>query len=300
MGPLPSLLDASYDEKNQIFTLGNEHVQIRINLQEKIGEGTFSNVFFCISEIKPKYSPFKSALKIVADPRHSQAATYLLREHQVVHFLKDHSISPRSLKEKSWAVFRFKNLTCLWEKLYIGDLFDNLEIFNACPLLKRIHALYKIIYTIYQCHACSIFGFDIKPLNILIDEEGELVLSDLGGCTHQDELGTKSCVAPPPLYCIATKGFFSVTDWKKAEKASEKKDWKKVFTLGCQRDVYALGKSLLILFEESSDMPDQIYPLIGRMCDENPEKRPHIITVRHLFAKVTFDLFLLAKKQSRR
>lgn len=137
--------------------------------------------------------------------------------------------------------------TSLHKKLYQNILQNQKTIFN------------NAIKTVFCLHKNGIVHKDIKPSNLILDEDLNLYLIDFGcACRHEDQ----ACITRPS----GTLEFMSPESLLEPERFDE------------SSDVYSLGRTLLWLFDESPKrIDDDVLWWLRQLTELNQERRKQIM-----------------------
>ncbi|KAG6757351.1 hypothetical protein POTOM_037659 [Populus tomentosa] len=162
---------------------------------EEIGSGRFGTVFRCISRSTGDYFAVKSIVKslVSGDSLDSQC---LLTEPRTLHFLSPHPhiIQLHNLYEDE------THLHMLIDLCSNQDLHD-LIITNGVLSENEARVVFtQLMNAISHCHTNGIVHRDIKPDNILFDEENTIKLADFGSAEVVTEEEMVSGVVGTPYY----------------------------------------------------------------------------------------------------
>lgn len=239
--------------------------------KEKIGSGGFGTVWKC--ERKEDKKIF--AEKILDDDINEEAKKRFKREVRILSEL-DHPnivkvIGKRLSKQPLFYIMPlYKNSLDKEFPDMTGNQERIIQIFN------------QILDAIEYSHSQGVIHRDLKPQNILLNSDNDLVVSDFGlgrqftsESTRQTQTGFG---LGTPLY-MAPEQF---TDAKNASEVS---------------DIYALGRMLLELYTERlspgsvdySNVPPEIEVIVRRCLEADPSKRfPNVTDLKIAFLSI-FD-----------
>jgi hypothetical protein len=174
----------------------------------------------------------------------------------------------------------------LISELVVGARFDRTELSDE----EAVRAVAAVCDALAHAHERQVIHRDVKPSNILVSEEGEVVLTDFGIARDQDAadqtldervLGTLSYMAP---------------EQARGEQATERTDvWAAALTLYealCGTNPFRT-KSLSDLLERLSrgapnlahqrpDLPRRLTRAVHRALDQDPTRRPDAAQLRDL------------------
>jgi serine/threonine protein kinase len=138
----------------------------KYNILDKIGEGTFSNIYKALNNKTNQYVAIKISHNIDGNK-------ILIRETKIYKYLKNISGIPQLL----WCGISDKYYYMVMP-LYIGSL-TNIKIENTTRLYEIGNEILSIIKHI---HNNNIIHRDIKPDNIMFNNVGKLTIIDFGLC----------------------------------------------------------------------------------------------------------------------
>uniref|UniRef100_A0A803NGB2 non-specific serine/threonine protein kinase n=1 Tax=Cannabis sativa TaxID=3483 RepID=A0A803NGB2_CANSA len=258
----------------------------RFEIGKLLGHGTFAKVYLA-KNIKSGESV---AIKVIDKEK-------ILKGGLIAHIKREISILRR---------VRHPNIVQLFEvmatkaKIYFvmeyvrgGELFNKVAKGRLKEELARNY-FQQLISAVSFCHARGVFHRDLKPENLLLDENGNLKVSDFGLSAVSDQIrqdglfhtfcGTPAYVAPEVL---ARKGY----------------DAAKVDIWSCGVILFVLMAGYLPFHDQNiMAMYKKIYKgefrcprwfspelsrLLSRVLDTNPETR---VTIPHIMENRGFDL----------
>jgi len=136
---------------------------------EKCGEGTYGSVFKAIHKYTSTLVALKKVTNVAKEEGTPVEIKYLkqLRYSSNIVHLKDH--------------FYYNNDLFIVMEFITGDLWKIMSNPNCCLSLGQIKVFTKqLLEAVNECHAKGIMHRDIKPANLLINNDGELKLTDFG------------------------------------------------------------------------------------------------------------------------
>ncbi|RNF11262.1 putative protein kinase A catalytic subunit [Trypanosoma rangeli] len=179
-----------------------------LELGETIGTGTFGRVRLCRHKSSGRYM----ALKILKKQE-------VLRMKQVEHILAESSI----LQELNhpFIVNMFKGfmdddrLYLLLEFVAGGELFTHLRKAGKFPNDVAKFYSAEVILAFEYLHSCGIVYRDLKPENLLLDEQGNIKITDFGFAKRVSERTFTLCGTPEYLApeVIQSRGHGKAVDW---------------------------------------------------------------------------------------
>lgn len=165
---------------------------------EEIGRGRFGTVFRCSSADSGDYYAVKSIDKVaVTAGGDSLDAQCLLTEPKILQLLSPHPhiVNLHGLYEDD------THLHMVLDLCYESDLHR-----RVMPEPEAASVMYQLMQAVAHCHRIGVAHRDIKPDNILFDEDNRLKLADLGSAEVFQEgelmsgvVGTPHYVAPEVL-----------------------------------------------------------------------------------------------------
>ena len=149
-----------------------------------------------------------------------------------------------------------ENGTAYYVMEYLGGgcLGDGVKAGKAMPEPEALNSIRQIASALSYLHRKGIIHFDVKPSNVLKDEDGKLKLIDFGISKHYDEAGHQTSSTPVGI----SKGYAPLEQYKQGSDINS-------FTPAT--DVYALGATLYALLAganppEASDVSEDGLPVI--------------------------------------
>ncbi|KAJ1422914.1 Serine/threonine-protein kinase, active site [Sesbania bispinosa] len=251
----------------------------RYELGRLLGQGTFGKVYYARSTMNNQ----SVAIKVIDKDKvmRTGQADQIKREISVMRLARHpniiHLIEVMANKSKIYFVMEYAKGGELFNKVAKGKLKEGVA-----------HKYFKqLINAVDFCHSRGVYHRDIKPENILLDENGNLKVSDFGlsalaESKRQDGLlhtpcGTPAYVAPE---VIKRKGY----DGAKAD----------IWSCGIVLFVLLAGylpfhdSNLVEMYRKISKaelkypnwFPPEVCKLLGMMLDPNPDTRISIAMVR--------------------
>ncbi|KAG4920501.1 hypothetical protein JHK86_049314 [Glycine max] len=251
----------------------------RYELGRLLGQGTFGKVYYARSTITNQ----SVAIKVIDKDKvmRTGQAEQIKREISVMRLARHPNIiqlfEVLANKSKIYFVIEYAKGGELFNKVAKGKLKEDVA-----------HKYFKqLINAVDYCHSRGVYHRDIKPENILLDENGNLKVSDFGlsalvDSKRQDGLlhtpcGTPAYVAPE---VIKRKGY----DGTKAD----------IWSCGIVLFVLLAGylpfhdPNLIEMYRKISKaelkcpnwFPPEVCELLGMMLNPNPETRIPISTIR--------------------
>ncbi|KAI0360604.1 Pkinase-domain-containing protein [Trametes cingulata] len=177
--------------------LGKTIDEGRIRLVEVLGEGAYGVVFRAVDEFAPASSsspePKQYAVKIMekADPNSHR---WLYQQREVAAHLRVHDhpniVSIQGAYECPYFIYIVLDL-CTGGDLF-NPMIDRLVYSRNDALLKRVFV--QLLDAVQHCHDRGIYHRDLKPDNILTNEDGtEIKLADFGLSTTAKVSDTFGC-----------------------------------------------------------------------------------------------------------
>lgn len=164
----------------------------RILLMNEIGSGGFGRVYKAIDTSSPPDMPRFFAVKCMAKPEaNSRQAAFQANELLFHQLVSDHPYIVTFIKT-------FSDDSCVYFVLQLaaGDLFhtltqDGLLSSKDDAIVKKVFL--QIIDALDHCHQKRVFHRDLKPDNILVSHNGDVLLSDFGLSTSASSSREFSC-----------------------------------------------------------------------------------------------------------
>ena len=151
-----------------------------------------------------------------------------LKEAQMIASLKnDHIIQIHDIFEE--------NGTAYYVMEYVdgGSLKDMVEKYGAMTEAKSLAYIRQIADALSYLHKNNILHLDVKPANILIDQDDKAILIDFGISKHYDSEGGQTSTTPTGV----SKGFAPIEQYQQGSIAN----------FSPATDVYSLGATLFYL-----------------------------------------------------
>lgn len=255
----------------------------RYELTRRLGAGGFGSVFAAKTLGRDPSDtdapPEVVAIKVMHTPRKSEASRLLKRELSSLLALRH----PRIPRVYDWQLAGNATFVVL-------TYYPNGSLFEARSLLGTVTAdmawrlLTDLLTAVMAAHRASIHHLDIKPGNVLIDDDGGFVLTDFG--IAQGSMVSWNMVTPG----LGTRGFQAPEQRNLEEKAIDQRTdlwgigatvWS-IFTglnLTKSRDIIAqvpVGSpyGLPHISHYRPDTPPDLAEAIMSLLMANPEKRP--------------------------
>lgn len=246
-----------------------------------VGSGSFGTVWKC----KRKEDGKIFAEKLLDDDVDEKAEKRFKREVRILSELDHPNVVKVLGKRLSKKPF-----------FYIMPLYEK-SLDNEFPEIvgnqeRIIHIFNQVLDAIEYAHSQGVIHRDLKPQNILLNNDNDLVVSDFGlgrQFTSESTRQTQSGFGlGTPLY-MAPEQF---TDAKNASKAS---------------DIYALGRILLELYSEIlsfgsvdySCVPPKIEVVVRRCIDPDMSKRFSSVSDLKIAFQSIFDSTAISERLSR-
>lgn len=172
----------------------------RYELIQRLGAGGFGSVFSARTlgrnPSDPDAPPEIVAVKVMHTPRKSEATRLLKRELSSLLALRH----PRIPRVYDWQLTG--NATFVVLKYYPnGSLFEARSLLGTVSAEMAWRLLRDLLTAVMAAHRASIHHLDIKPGNVLIDDDGGFVLTDFG--IAQGSMVSWNMVTPG----LGTRGF---------------------------------------------------------------------------------------------
>ncbi|KAI0043166.1 kinase-like protein [Auriscalpium vulgare] len=253
-----------------------------------LGQGGSGTVYLIQDKITTELFALKIISKLGMD---AEDVEFALREQRTLCKMRDtHNIL--SLKASFHDRTNFYFITAYYPG---GDLFSMLEKYRGTRLKSHSIKVYaaELLLSIQLLHCNSILHRDIKPGNILIDNEGHLVLADLGLARDFNSVPPKPASNGGQAKPMTTSASHGTPEYASPEVLSGK-------PYSVEADLWAFG---VILFElltgrdpfaaaGDPDGPDWLYnlsksikedPLVFRSSDKLDEHEMNLL--KRLFEK---------------
>jgi serine/threonine protein kinase len=180
----------------------------RYELVQRLGNGSFGSVFLahCIDrkEDDPGSPPELVAVKVLGSARESQALVSLKRELAALRLIRHERIP----KLYDWSLDGPIAFAVI-EYFAAGSLADTGSISGRLDVDQTWRLISDLLSALAAAHRASVLHLDVKPSNVLLDENGGYALTDFGvshssrmskGLLHQGQipiaLGTHGFRAP--------------------------------------------------------------------------------------------------------
>jgi len=196
-------------EGGEVEVEGGDKLSLeRLEMLRVIGTGTFARVCLC----QDKSSKDFYALKILT-------MAQVIKLKQVEHVINEKEIL-REVRHPFIVslVWSHKDSHCLYMLFpYIcgGELFSHLR--QSGKFISSTAQFYaaEIVSALEYLHSLSIIYRDLKPENLLIDQEGHLIITDFGFAKKITDRTWTLCGTPEYLApeIIQSKGHNSSVDW---------------------------------------------------------------------------------------
>ena len=151
-----------------------------------------------------------------------------LKEAQMIASLKNEHII------QIYDIFE-ENNTAYYVMEYVGhgSLRDKVDQEGAFSESKAINYISQIADALCYLHSRNILHLDIKPSNVLIDDDDKVVLIDFGISKHYDSDGGQTSTTPAGI----SKGYAPIEQYQQGN----------ISTFTPSTDVYSLGATLFFL-----------------------------------------------------
>jgi hypothetical protein len=152
-----------------------------------------------------------------------------------------------------------------------GSLQDHLDAHGPYPVERACALCLQVVGALEAAHAVGVIHRDVKPQNVLLDDDGNALLADFGiARVGEDARATRTNVAMGSLAYMAPEQRLDARG------------------IGVTADVYALGSTLYALLTAASpmdlfaaprrsprwsDIPAPLQPLLQRATRHDPEER---------------------------
>ncbi len=174
----------------------------------------------------------------------------------------------------------------LISRLVVGQRFDRSGLGDQ----EAVRAIAAVCDALAHAHERNVIHRDVKPSNILIADDGSVVLTDFGIARERDArdqtmdekvLGTLSYMAPEQARGEQATGKTDV--WAAALTLYECLSGSNPFRTKSLSDLLdRLGKGAPPLAHTRPDLPPALGKALRRALDENPERRPSAIELRDM------------------
>ena len=152
-------------------------------VSQQLGEGAFSKVYLGVrKDRKPSSTKLNQvAIKLVAVPANTATEDY---RKKVIKEVRLHKVASAQhvnvLKLLDWSEQKDGAIFIILEYAHGGDLFD--KIAPDVGISEELAHLYftQLLAALSACHASGIVHRDVKPENMLLDQQGNLKLADFG------------------------------------------------------------------------------------------------------------------------
>lgn len=287
--------DSTNDSAGQMNSIDGENVDFSsFTIMDEIGNGSFGIVYKVQKINTGVYYAMKSLSKSVLQKQ--KQLKYAISECKIMKQLNHPFIVPLY-----YAFQTPKYLYLVLELCSNGDLFGLMEKKGKIEEQVAKFYLAEIILALEYLHGCGILYRDLKPANVLIDDEFHAKLADFGLAKEKvNQVNPAMTMAGTPAYLppeiVAKKGATTASD---------------IYGLGPlffelltgQTPYYSEDIDTLFQNIKNSKLSipdyisDQSKDFITQVMNKDPTKRPQISQIkRHqLFRKLNWEA-LLAKK----
>ncbi|KAK3245728.1 hypothetical protein CYMTET_44721 [Cymbomonas tetramitiformis] len=162
---------------------------------------------------------------------------------------------------------------------YEMDLFQFVE--GKKPAVALIRIMLQICQCLTHLHARGLAHCDLKPENVLIDENGHAKVADLGFTTFKKDAvarGTRHYMSPE-VYAAYQHGDKHLQDCQALHEMGPNQFWESV-------DIFALGTTFLTLCKRSDEVSPPILQVIQRCIASNPSARPSFAKVEQQLSEL--------------
>lgn len=178
------------------------------DIVKTIGTGTFGRVCLCRDKVTSQYL----AMKILA-------ITDVIRLKQVEHVKNEKNIlrlvTHPFIIEMYWHYRDDRFLYMLFEYVCGGELFAYLRNAGKFPMTTASFYASEIVSALEYLHSLSVVYRDLKPENLLLDQDGHLKITDFGFAKKLTDRTWTLCGTPEYLApeIIQSKGHNKAVDW---------------------------------------------------------------------------------------
>ena len=234
---------------------------------DSLGRGGFGEVFVC----KREEDGETLAMKVLLANQEDDAVARFRREVRLLSNL-DH---PNVVKVVDMQL----DVEPLWYVMPLYDTSLDTELEDIAGDEDRIAKIFtSILDAVAYAHANGVIHRDLKPGNILVNGDDNLVVSDfgLGRRLDSQSLLTTSMVPMGTLLYMAPE---QQTDSKRVDERAD------VFSLG--RVLTALYTGSQAALQDTSQLPDAIALIVDRCTQADPARRfPSVVQLREAFVSL--------------
>lgn len=204
---------------------GNTYLAVQVSLGRKVAIKEFFMKEFCERDESTSQVivPTEGSRLIVDRYKHK-----FLKEAQMIASLRNEHII------KIYDIFEENNTAYyVMEYVFHGSLKDMVEREGALAEPRAINYIYQIADTLRYLHSHNILHLDIKPSNVLIDDDDKVILIDFGISKHYDSDGGQTSTTPAGI----SKGYAPIEQYQQGN----------ISTFTPSTDVYSLGATFYFL-----------------------------------------------------
>ena len=202
---------------------GNTYLATQVSLGRKVAIKEFFMKEFCERDNHTScvIVPTEASRQLV--DRYKQK---FLKEAQMIASLKnEHIIQIYDIfEENNTAYYVMEYVSC-------GSLKDKVDIHGALSEDVAIRYISQVSDALSYLHSNNILHLDIKPSNILLDDQDKVILIDFGISKHYDSEGEQTSTTPAGV----SKGYAPIEQYQMGNS---------VITFSPSTDIYALGATM--------------------------------------------------------
>jgi len=245
-------------------------------LLEQIGCGGTSVVLKAVKDGGDKQK--KYACKVISRENlaNKEALKHFEQELRI-HMQLDHP----NICKIDQIVYEDDNIYLFMDYCSNGDLF---QWISRTSIINNYKILFQIVSALAYLHERGITHLDIKPENILVDEEWNVKLADFGNCGSGRRMNISSFFgtieyAPPEVFSGEIHSPFAIDVWQLGVLAYEMF----VGEIPWKRDPDSIAKEIIAGdFTIPSNIPSVIQTFIKKCLEVNPKRRADIFEIQNL------------------